>query len=239
LTSIGRAGPCCSANFPGGNATVQGQLDPEFEVLRRLKPEEVPPTIGNVMQPPTSVLSLVGEGNGDDVLPHIERLLRGRPDVAKEIADLRAVEATIVVGSTTHVAEALPDILDGATPSLDPLAGTSRAWSQRLGSGGTVLFVSTDEVADLPDLLTALRYYRNKSFVIREEGATDSGVLLAEHGRGLRRCCPGNQGAVSVSPLSEVFPAGVLASALSRASEENGFLTTGASLNRPGMRSSC
>ncbi|WP_137701650.1 M1 family metallopeptidase [Marimonas lutisalis] len=168
---------CTSENFEFNLADqpLSISVDPDFDVLRKLVDGELAPTVRDVLRAET-IVAIVGEeaeGSADSLLPQLLRNAEELRRVKNGVA-LPSADAFIAIGATDEVTELRAGHFEGDAPSV-ARKGAVRAWVEKDGNASFWLFISADDVDDIADDLSALRYYTNQSFITREPGVRPSG----------------------------------------------------------------
>lgn len=144
------------------------QLDPGFDVARKLPLGELPASLREAMRTTSSVLILPAA----HAFSESAIALKTRLVPTAELINLEQIDKTkdvaLVIGLTAQIAAFRDTILDGASPAV-ATQGQCRAWAERDTKDRLWWFISADEAADL-DRLVALRYYGSKSFAVFAKG---------------------------------------------------------------------
>ncbi|MSP67413.1 MAG: M1 family peptidase [Alphaproteobacteria bacterium] len=143
-------------------------VDPDYRLLRRLAPAELPPILREAMvNPATRVLVLAA---GDDyrraALALAERVLDAPPAVAATDAS----GPLLVVGPAAAVAEFRHARRLAQLPGELPAGGEVRAWAERGLDGAPLFLVQAADAAGLQSALRALPHYGRASLVALEGG---------------------------------------------------------------------
>lgn len=146
-------------------------IDPDFDALRKLLPQESPAIFRDVTLSQETVLILPTE---DAALAETARrlarqLLQREPRLYQgDLQELVNVPV-LAIGSRRDI-EGLRLRLGrfGDVTESDGIAGsgTARAWAERLPGGDSWLFVAADDAASLEAVLRPLPHYRSQSYVV-------------------------------------------------------------------------
>ena len=162
------------------NARPTGvRIDPDYDLFRRLLPEEAPPILRDVTLAADALTIIAADEAAAD---RIARQLAGRLlDTAAQLAPdnpSKLGQAPLVIVGTTPQVEAflaktglngIPDSLAGR--------GTARIWTARRDSGKPLLVIAANDLQALEALMRPLPHYGGKSYLVFDgRRAIDTGI---------------------------------------------------------------
>ncbi len=140
-------------------------VDPDYDVFRRLAPDEAPPILRDVTLTADAAVVLAADGPARDVA----RRLAGRMmDTAPRFTDAPARNETLLIlGTADRVGPALAAA--GLPPMPGSLAGrgTARVWAGR-ADGRAFVVVDANDAAALTALLRPLPHYGRQGYLVFE-----------------------------------------------------------------------
>jgi aminopeptidase N len=153
------------ATFETAEEPIALALDPDFELFRRLAPDEAPPILREVMVHPAPALALIPEGAVGDVGRKLAAQLLDHP--AQAFSDGPLPPGPLL-------AIGLGDDLDAwlakhglpARPAMLAGKGTAQAWTATRGDGRTLIVVSARDLDALTALLRPLPHYGRQSWIV-------------------------------------------------------------------------
>jgi len=141
-------------------------LDPDLRIFRRLRPDEAPPILRQVMVDRTTVTVLLAEsGEARDAAQMLAMKLQNRaPKLV--VADKLPEAPSVVIGLkdqvdawlAKHQLPGRPEIVDGK--------GSAQAWTVSRADGITLAVVSARDAASLAAVTRPLPHYGRQSYVI-------------------------------------------------------------------------
>ncbi len=167
------------------------EIDPEWNVFRRLLPGETPPILRDVTLASDTVTIISA---GDAAMADAARTLAGR------LLDTRMTERTadkvrpetapvLIVGGTKEISATLGRLGLGSVPARLAGRGTARVWTVSSPGRRPALVIAADDLAALTALLRPLPHYGSRSYLVFDgRRAIDRGVWQAVR-----------------SPLSKIF----------------------------------
>jgi aminopeptidase N len=145
------------------------QVDPDFQIARRLPRGELPASFREALWTAKSVVLVEGETSQTEAAAALGRRLAPEA-VQVEPAALGGTDGTVLVLGATAEVGALRNLqLGGEAPAI-ATEGSGRAWVERDDADRLWLFASADDPEDL-DALYALGYYGALSYAAFEHGA--------------------------------------------------------------------
>jgi len=153
---------------------VAVQIDPRFDIARRLPRGEVPPSFREALWTANEIV-LVTAGDGyADAAAAINGRLAPDARIVAEASPGGGAGAVLVIGATADVIARRSANFERAAPAI-ATAGASRAWVERDGRQRLWLFMSAEEPDSL-GTLHALKYYGALGYAAFEEGrASETG----------------------------------------------------------------
>ncbi|MCB1907796.1 MAG: M1 family peptidase [Rhodocyclaceae bacterium] len=151
-------------------------LDPDFKILRRLAPREIPPTLRDVnLAGPAQLVAL----GGDDMDGAIGELTRRLLDAEASAVDddrLSGDQALLVVGTADAVDDWLARHDMAPRPAAVDRRGEVQAWAGRHGDDRPLLVVSAANANALAAAARSLPHLGRYGWVVIDEGhASDHG----------------------------------------------------------------
>ena len=141
-------------------------LDPDLRLFRRLKPEEAPPILRQVMVDRTTVTVLLPEsGEVRDAAGSLATKLQNREPKVVSPDHLAAVPS-VVIGLQEQVDAWLARHKLPQRPEAVRSKGTAQAWTVRRPDGVTLAVVSAQDGAALAALARPLPHYGRQSYVV-------------------------------------------------------------------------
>ena len=156
------------AQFPVSDRPTRVTVDPDFDLFRRLSPEELPPTLRDTAL--AEDVAVVLETNGPRETAAAEFLaarlldLPARPLAALKRQELRRPLLLIGVGNTLPPAFRMAGVED--IPSALSVPATARVWAIRDTAGWPRLVVLASDLPSLEALIRPLPHYRRKSWLL-------------------------------------------------------------------------
>ena len=155
------------------------RIDPDYDLFRRLLPEEAPPILRDVTLAADALTIIAADKAAAERTARqlAERLL----DTAVQLApnDISKLDQTplLIVGTTPQVeAFFIKTGLDGVPDSLAG-RGTARIWTARRNNGEPLLVVAADDLQALEALMRPLPHYGGKSYLVFDgRRAIDTGI---------------------------------------------------------------
>lgn len=165
---------------------VKVQVDPAYDLFRRLLPGEAPPIFRDVLlDNGAQTLVLYTEQASEQLARRLAgRLFQGTPqfvDEKKRKKDIR--QPLLVLGSASQIDDFVGVM--GFPPRSEILGnrGTGRAWTSRTPNGVPALFVEVDDADSIRALMRPLPHYRSKSYVVFDgRRAVERGVWTLSQG---------------------------------------------------------
>lgn len=144
-------------------------LDPEFRLLRRLDPSELPSILRQVMLDPATITVIANpvETVREVALALAQRLL-DHPAKIGSAGLLPADASLLVIGLATDVDALLSRTGLPPRPAVVRGKGTAQVWTGYQGNGKPVTVVSGESSRALRDLLRPLPHYGRQSYLVFE-----------------------------------------------------------------------
>ena len=164
------------------------QVDPDFQIARRLPRGELPASFREALWTAESVLLVEGETSWTEAADALGRRLAPEA-VQVESTGLGGTDGTVLVlGATAELAAFRTSQMGGEAPAV-ATEGSSRAWVERDDADRLWLFASADDPQDF-DALYALGYYGALSYAAFKDGAAVITGTWPSDGNPLRRNLP-------------------------------------------------
>ena len=159
-------------------------IDPEFDLFRKLSPEESPAILRDVTL--SSSVKVVVLSTDREFKKVGEKLGQRMVDTQAQIIDsgdsLNASDVLLIIGRPLDVSRYLQkNFLTNTPPELSG-RGTARVWANKPLHEGKVAIVEADDLEALKALLRPLPHYGRKSYVVFDGAkAVEKGIWKAEH----------------------------------------------------------
>jgi hypothetical protein len=154
-------------------------IDPDYDLFRRLLPEEAPPILRDVTLAADALTVIAADEAAADRTARqlAERLLDTAVQLAPDDPSKLEQAPLLIVGTTPQVEAFLAKTgLDGIPDSLVGL-GTAQIWTARRDSGEPLLVVAADDLQALEALMRPLPHYGGKSYLVFDgRRAIDTGI---------------------------------------------------------------
>jgi aminopeptidase N len=156
------------------SAALRVQVDPDFDVFRRLLPGESPTILRDITLAPEIETMVLGE---DVAFKKSSLALAGR--LSRKVSPVSVgapVGPTIVIGDNDDIEKYLAQFLSTTIPE-QVKNGSAAAWTVQSPDGHPVLMVRGDDTAAIDRLLRPLPHYGSRSYIAFDGSrALDKGV---------------------------------------------------------------
>ena len=163
-------------------------IDPDFDIFRRLTPNETSPILRDITLNASSVVFLINAEMGVQKIAKklATRMLDNPPHFVEKTQVSNLDNPMLIIGTTQTIAQFLQENNFPTTPKILQGRGSARVWTtRRLTKDGThrpLLVVEANNAQALKDLLRPLPHYGRRSYLIFNSATvTDSGVWPAKH----------------------------------------------------------
>jgi hypothetical protein len=145
-------------------------VDPDFEIFRRLDPEDAPPILRHVTLAPETavVIAAADDGSAAAARQIAERLLDAPPRMPGAGASPLAHPPLLVIGIDADVGKALAEAGLGQPPAAVDGPATARVWAGRTTSGRLFAVVSATDTGALQAIAGPLPHYGSMSHLVFE-----------------------------------------------------------------------
>jgi len=171
--------PQTTATWDLNARPTEVRIDPDYDLFRRLHPEEAPPILRDLtLAADALTIIAVDEAAADRTARQLaERLFDTAVQLAPDDPSKLGQAPLLIVGTTPQVEAFLAKAgLDGVPDSLVGL-GTARVWTVRRDNGEPMLVIAADDVQALEALLRPLPHYGGKSYLVFDgRRAVDVGI---------------------------------------------------------------
>lgn len=159
--------------------------DPDYEVFRRLHPEEAPPILRDVTLDPSTILVVAGESPEFTQAAQqlAERLLARKPPPATATTGSETTAPLLLIGTDAHVENALQRLGLDAPPPAIAVRGSARAWTGQRQAGARYAVVSAVDGDALAAVQRPLSHHGRASYIAFEDSkAIVIGTWPVDHG---------------------------------------------------------
>ncbi len=166
-TVVALTGRQSSTKIEVGGLPLAVSVDPDYQVFRRLAPEETPPILREITLAPSTTVVVATETDEADAAARVlaTRLL----DRAARFAVPAAAEADgaplLVIGTRPAVGRAMAETGLGAVPENLAGHGTAQVWAGRRPDGRVFAVVAADDADALASLHRPLPHYGRMSYL--------------------------------------------------------------------------
>jgi hypothetical protein len=142
-------------------------LDPELRLFRRLRPDEAPPILREVMVDPGTVTVVLGDRGGErEAAEALAAKLQDHPPQFVAAARPPQTAPLLVIGLQREIDAWLAKHRLPARPPQVGESGTAQVWTARSESGYTIAVISAADVPALEALVRPLPHYGRQSYVV-------------------------------------------------------------------------
>jgi hypothetical protein len=156
------------------------RIDPDYDLFRRLHPEEAPPILRDVTLAANALTIIAADEAASDQTARqlAERLLDTAVQLAPDDDPSKLEQAPLlIVGTTVQVEAVLTKAGLGGIPASLTGRGTARVWTNRRNSGEPLLVIAADDLQALEALMRPLPHYGGKSYLVFDgRRAADTGI---------------------------------------------------------------
>ncbi|MCW8861622.1 MAG: M1 family aminopeptidase [Rhodospirillales bacterium] len=181
-------GEQAEASFQTTGRPLRVSIDPDFDLFRKLSPEEAPPIIRDVTlsERAEGIILADSEAQIETAKALIERMMDTRPNILAAAPDVLPDGPLIVVGTRSRVSAFLTR--HGLPPSPSEIRGngTAEVWATRRAIGAStapMVIVAADTMESLRSLLRPLPHYGRQGYLAFEGGRVSvKGTAAPESG---------------------------------------------------------
>ncbi len=169
-TVVGLTGRQTSATIGVGGLPLAVTVDPDYQVFRRLAPEEMPPILREItLAPSATVVVATKAGEADSTARALAKRLLDRAARFSTPAAAKADgKPLLVIGTQPAVGRAMAEIGLGALPEILAGQGTAQVWAGRRPDGRVFAVVAAADADALTALHRPLPHYGRMSYLAFE-----------------------------------------------------------------------
>ncbi len=164
--------PSTKAGLVVADRPLSVAVDPDYDVFRRLAPEEAPPILRDVTLDPAAIAVLLTETAtaAEAARAAAESLLAPDASVHTALPTVHDAVPMLLIGTRDLVAAASERLALKPPGEYPADAGSGRAWAGRLPGGAAVLVIAAADADGLAIAGQRLRHYRRAGWVVFDEG---------------------------------------------------------------------